>query len=207
MVIHDALGPEDGFSPERAGQFRARVGITDEAVLVGAAGRFDTWKGFDVLLEAFPEIRRHRPDLELVVAGGPVQGKEAYAAGLEALAAQTEGVHWIGSRSDMPEFMADLDVFVLASTEPEPFASVSVEAMASGVPVVATDHGGSPEMLSEGPEGSGGLFAPRDPMALAEAVVAMAPEHPSSVARRRARTPTYIGDASSFVRLFDEALG
>jgi glycosyltransferase involved in cell wall biosynthesis len=205
-VVHDALGPEDGLSPERAGNFRAGAGIADDVLLIGAAGRLDTWKGFDVLLGAFPAIRRQRPDVELVVAGGPVRGKEAYAAGLAATAQGTEGVHWLGPRTDMADFMADLDLFVLPSTEPEPFASSALEALASGTPLAATDHGGSPEMLRACPDGTGKLFRPRDPGALVEAVIAMLPAHPSSAARRRARPAQLVGDPAEFSVLFEEAL-
>jgi glycosyltransferase involved in cell wall biosynthesis len=206
VVVHDALGPDDGLSPERAGRFRSRVGIADEVVLLGAAGRLDTWKGFDILLAAFPDIRRRRPDVELAVAGGPVRGKEGYAQGLAATAKSTDGVHWLGSRDDMADFMADVDLFVLPSTEPEPFASSALEALASGVPLVATDHGGSPEMLRECPDGSGKLFRPKDPAALVEAVLAALPEGPSSVERRRARRAHLVGDPAEFSVLFEEAL-
>ena len=206
VVVHDALGPEDGLSPERAGAFRDRVGIAQDVVLIGAAGRLDTWKGFDVLLAAFPQVRGQRPDVELVVAGGAVRGKETYADGLATTAGRTEGVHWLGPRTDMADFMADLDLFVLPSTEPEPFASSALEALASGAPVVAADHGGSPEMLKECPEGTGRLFTPRDPVALAEAVIAMVPESPSSVKRRRGRRSNLVGDPRQLSSLFEEAL-
>lgn len=205
VVAHDTLGPEDGFSPARAGNFRARVGISDQAVLVGAAGRLDTWKGFDVLLEAFPRIRRERPDVELVIAGGPVPGKEHYAAELEAKAGATEGAHWLGEREDMAELMADLDLFVLPSTEPEPFASSALEALASGAPLAATAHGGSPEMLSGTPQGTGLLFPPRDAGALAQAVLELLPREASSAAGRRERRAVLVGDPRKLLALFNEA--
>jgi glycosyltransferase involved in cell wall biosynthesis len=186
-VVHDELGPEDGFGPERAGRFREKVGIADDTVLVGAGGRLDTWKGFEVLLEAVPVIRRGRPDVVVVLAGGAVPGKEAYAERLAATAAATDGVLWLGPRRDMPELLADLDLLVLPSTEPEPYASMGVEALASGVPVVATDHGGLPEMLGQFGARAGLLVPPGDPEALARAVVAALPEGPSNLGRRRSR--------------------
>lgn len=206
VVVHDALGAEDGFSPGHAGHFRAGAGMSDELVLLGAAGRLDTWKGFDLLLDAFPLIRKQRPDVHLAIAGAPVPGKEAYAAHLEAKAGAMAGVHWLGARQDMAELMADLDLFVLASTEPEPFASSALEALACGVPVVAADHGGSPEMLAACPEAAGRLFAPRDARALAEAALAVLPPWPSSTARRRARPSCLVGDPTAFTKLFELAL-
>lgn len=186
-VVHDELTADDGFNPDNAGRFRARAGIPDGTVLVGAGGRFDTWKGFEILLRAVPAIRQARPGVEVVIAGGPVPGKEAYARSLAEAAAGIEGVRWLGARTDMPDLLADLDVLVLPSTEPEPYASMAVEALASGVPVVATDHGGSPEMLGQFGPGAGELVRPGDAAALAEAVVRVLPDGPSSTVRRRGR--------------------
>lgn len=186
-VVHDELGPEDGFGPDHAGRFRSRVGIPDDALLVGAAGRFDTWKGYEVLLKAVPAIREARPEVQVVIAGGVVPGKEAYAEHLEEVASGTAGVRWLGPRTDMPELLADLDLLVLPSTEPEPYASIAVEALASGVPVVATDHGGSPEMLGQFGPAAGRLVPPNDPAALADAVAAALPEAPSGAEARRSR--------------------
>lgn len=204
-VVHDELGPEDGFAPDNAGRFRPAEGIPDGAVLVGAAGRFDTWKGYEVLLRAVPAIRQARPDVEVVVAGGVVPGKEDYADHLAKTAAGTEGVRWLGSRSDMADLLADLDLLVLPSTEPEPYASVAVEALASGVPVVATDHGGSPEMLGQFGPAAGALVPPGDDRALADAVLRVLPEGPSSVERRRAR-PAMREPAGRIVEEFERVL-
>ena len=206
MVLHDALGPDDGFGPDRAGHFRSRLGLTDAVPLVGAAGRIDTWKGFEVLLEAMPALRRMRPDVELVVAGAAVPDKEWYAERLATTARTLPGVHWLGPRQDMAELLADLDVFVLASTEPEPFAAVLVEAIASGVPVAATDHGGSPEMLSDLPADRAALFAARDPEALAGAVASLLPPGPSDPDRRRGRTGRWVGDPAALARVVDQVL-
>ncbi len=141
VVIHETVDGTE-FSPAKAGRFRAAAGIPDDVPLVGAAGRIDTWKGFDVLLDAFPRVRERCPDAHLVIAGGPVEGKETYAAALRVVAATRADTHWLGPRTDVPEILADLDVFVMASTEPEPYGLVAVEALASGVPVVMTDAGG-----------------------------------------------------------------
>jgi glycosyltransferase involved in cell wall biosynthesis len=199
--------PDPGrFGPGRAGIFRAGAGISDQAPLIGAVGRLDTWKGFDVLLDAVPAIQAARPGTEVVVAGGPVPGKESYRESLEARARAMPGVHWLGARADIPELMADLDLFILASTEPEPYGLVVVEALASGVPVVATDAGGPPEILGQADAGAGLLVPPRDPAALADAAVALLPPEPSSTARRRARTPLRRRPPPRFGPLFDAVL-
>jgi len=171
VVIHETVDGSE-FSPARAGRFRAAAGIPDDVPLVGAAGRIDTWKGFDVLLDAFPKVRERCPDAHLVIAGGPVEGKETYAAALRVVAATRASTHWLGPRTDVPEILADLDVFVMASTEPEPYGLVAVEALASGVPVVMTDAGGPKEIAAQAVPGAARLVPIGDPDALADGIVA-----------------------------------
>ncbi|MDQ1428285.1 MAG: hypothetical protein QOK39_1761, partial [Acidimicrobiaceae bacterium] len=131
VVAYDE--PDAGlFHPARARSFRAGAGIPDEAPLVGAAGRIDTWKGLDVLLASVAAMQAARPGLEVVIAGGVVQGKEGFARRLADQAAALAGVHWLGPRDDMPELIADLDVLVAPSTQPEPFGLAVVEAAISG---------------------------------------------------------------------------
>ncbi|HLH46945.1 MAG TPA: glycosyltransferase family 4 protein, partial [Acidimicrobiales bacterium] len=166
VVAYDTPDPER-FGPERAGHFRAGAGIPDDVPLVGSVSRIDTWKGVDRLLDAAPVLRRARPDLEIVVAGADVGGKEAYADELRRRAAELGFVRWLGARSDVPELMADLDVLVQVSTAPEPFGLVHVEALASGTPVVAGDEGGPVEILAGATPGSGILVPAGDPAALA----------------------------------------
>jgi glycosyltransferase involved in cell wall biosynthesis len=103
--------------------------------------------------------------------------------------------------------MADLDVFVQVSSEPEPFGLVIVEAMSCGVPVVAGAAGGPLEIL--GPDatiratGAGRLVPPADPVALADAVGELLPSIPSSASSRRARQPLREPSSATFAELFD----
>jgi glycosyltransferase involved in cell wall biosynthesis len=206
-VITDEADPAR-FRPNRAGTFRAEAGIDDQVPLVGSVARLDTWKGFGVLLDAYPVIRAARPQVELVVAGAAVPGKEDYAAQLKRRAAALPGVHWLGPRRDVGDLMADLDVFVQVSTEPEPFGLVIVEALASGVPVVAGAAGGPLELLAEAdhdaPSPMGRLVEPGDAAALAVATLALLPSGGSDPARRRARQPLRRPGESRFSVVFDQ---
>jgi glycosyltransferase involved in cell wall biosynthesis len=205
-VITDEADPVQ-FRPDRAGKFRTAAGIDDQVPLVGSVARLDTWKGFEVLLDAYPAIRAGRPQVELVVAGGVVAGKEDYAARLEARAAALPGVHWLGPRRDIGDLMADLDFFVQVSTEPEPFGLVIVEALACGVPIVAGAAGGPVEILAEAEHDaralSGRLVEPGDAAALAAATLALLPTG-SDAARRRARRPLRRPRGARFSTLFDQ---
>jgi glycosyltransferase involved in cell wall biosynthesis len=203
-VVYETVDPAE-FRPDLAGSFRARVGIPDDAPLVGAVGRLDTWKGFDVLLDAFERAKARRADLHLVVAGAEVRGKEQFAVGLAARAERMRDVHWLGPRTDTAELFADLDVFVLPSTEPEPYGIVVVEALASGTPVVVTDAGGAREIVDRAAAGSGTLVAPRDIGALADALVDVTPGTTSVNERRARRSSQPPPSTGRFAEIFREA--
>jgi glycosyltransferase involved in cell wall biosynthesis len=208
VVLFDEPDPAE-FHPGRAGQFRVQVGIPDDVPLVGTAGRIDTWKGIDVLLDAVPSMQAVRPDLQVVIAGSLVQNKEAYSDRLAARAATMPGVHWLGPRTDMADLMADLDIFVLPSTQPEPFGLVLVEALASGVPVVATAAGGPVEILGEVESAAGRLVPPGDAAALAAAVrdlLGDSRDGPTSTATRRALPRLRQVTSPSFAALFDQVV-
>jgi glycosyltransferase involved in cell wall biosynthesis len=202
-VVYETVDPAE-FRPELAGRFRARVGIPDDAPLVGAVGRLDTWKVFDVLLDAFERAKVRRPELHLVVAGAEVRGKEQFAVGLAARAERMSDVHWLGPRADTPDLYADLDVFVLPSTEPEPYGIVVVEALASGTPVVVTDAGGAREIVDHAAAGSGTLVPPRDTGALADALVEVSPRttNPNERGARHSLQPA--SETGRFAEIFRE---
>ena len=209
VVILDDADP-DRFGPGRAGSFRAAAGIDDDALLVGSVARIDTWKGFDTLLDAIPEVAAARAGVQLVIAGSEVPGKEAYAAGLADRAGQLPGVHWLGRRDDIPDLMADLDLFVQVSREPEPFGLVVVEALASGVPVVAGAAGGPLEVLgpeaTRGPVREGRLVRPGDPGELATVILELLPSHPSDTETRRNRPRLRVPVPGRFAALFEDVL-
>ena len=205
-VVHETADPSE-FRPEQAGAFRPRVGIRDDVLLVGAAGRVDSWKGFDVLLDAFRRVRATRDDIDLVVAGGPVRGKEDLYDALVAEANGLPGAHWGGPRDDIGDLLADLDVFVLPSVEPEPYGLVLVEALMSGARVVATNEGGPPEILEEAEPDSGQLVPVRDPAAMAGAILTeLAAVAATSTAVRAARHPRRSPEPERFAAIFRSAV-
>jgi glycosyltransferase involved in cell wall biosynthesis len=207
VVVHETPDPAE-FSPGRAGRFRVRTGIADGVLLVGAAGRVDSWKGVDVLLDAFARVRAARGDVELVVAGGVVRGKEDLFDSLATTARATPGVHWLGARDDIAELLADLDLFVLPSTEPEPYGLVLVEALMSGTPVVATDAGGPQEIVAEATPGSGRLVPVGDRASLASAVLAALDERSeTSSAWRAARPSLRAPEPERFAAIFRAVVG
>jgi glycosyltransferase involved in cell wall biosynthesis len=204
-IVTDEPDPQVWF-PDRAGRGRKGMGIDDDALVLGSVARIDTWKGFDVLLDAVPLIRAAFPDVVVVAGGGPVDGKEDYAAALARRAADLD-VQWLGRRDDLPDLMADLDLFVQVSTTPEPWGLVDAEALASGVPVVAGDEGGPVEIMAGASPGSGVLVAPGDPHALAAAAIELLGRAPSGLAARRARPRLrLVRTAGRFGEIFTSVL-
>jgi len=190
VVLYESVDADE-FHPGLAGSFRSGVGIADDVPLVGAAGRIDSWKGLDVLLDAFELANAgQRPEarFELVIAGATVAGKERLAVQLERRARALRGVHWLGPRDDLPAVLADLDLFVLPSTAPEPYGLVVVEALACGVPCVVSNAGGVVEIAVAAPAGAAGVVPPGNPHALAAALrTRLDPNAARSAAQRAAR--------------------
>lgn len=138
-----------------------------DRVLIGWAGRLVSWKGASVFIEAAETILARRSDADFVIAGA---GPEL--AGLrkriERSALLRNRVRLAGFRSDVRELIADCDIFVNTSVEPEPLGHSALEAMALGVPVVASACGGLAEVVAH--ETSGFLFEPGDGRSLADAL-------------------------------------
>lgn len=146
---------------------RAAFNIPVGAPLIGAIGDVISEKGLIHLVRALPKIRSAVPATRLLVVGG---GSAAYKAQVESEAARLgveSMITWEGRRTDIADIMAALDVFVLPSFE-ENFSLVVAEAMAAGLPVVASAVGGIPECVSAGETGL--LVPPANHDALANAV-------------------------------------
>jgi glycosyltransferase involved in cell wall biosynthesis len=201
VVVLDEYLDTSEFSPARAGAFRSRADIPDDVPLIGAVARLDPLKGLDVLLDAYATARATRHGLHLVIVGSPVLGQEGYAAALRARVGATPGVVLLEGRDDVPDVMADLDVLAFPSVEPESYGLVLVEALASGTPVVATDHGGPPEIVARARSGAGLVVRPGDADALATALLELLPRQ-STPERRRARLPAFTPPPPRFAELF-----
>jgi len=139
----------DSVRADAGTKLRAELGIGD-APVVGTAITFRPRKGFRMLFEAMAEVRRSTPDAQLLIAGASEMPAEP-AALADALGL-TGSIHLLGRRSDMPEVLAAMDVFVLPS-ESEGMSNAILEAMSMRLPVVATSVGGAPEVISEGVNG------------------------------------------------------
>jgi len=149
---------------------RKELGLKDGQVAVGTVAQVAHRKGIDILMETAAILLRERRDLVFLIAGPVGTGEAEYARRMYALAEGPElrgHVRFLGPRSDIPDFLASLDLFLLPSRA-EPFGIALIEAMAAGDPVVASRVGGIPEILSS-PE-IGRMVDPLAPQAFAQAV-------------------------------------
>lgn len=134
-----------------------------EGIVFGTAARLHPQKRLFDLIEAFRIVHGERPDVRLLVAGGEEAGFEYHAQQLRASASDLP-VDWLGDVQDMASFHSQLDAFVMIS-EPIGCPNASLEAMASGLCVVATAVGGANDQIVH--EQCGLLVLPRDAGALA----------------------------------------
>lgn len=140
------------FRTRERDEFRAEVGVAADDFLVGTVGNIRPAKSHGTFLRLAARLRRHDSRYQFVVVGDT--SVEAYRE-LRALQAQLgleDSLVFTGYREDVDQIMAELDVFVLTSRS-EGFSLTTVEAMASGLPVVATRCGGPEEIIDDGHTG------------------------------------------------------
>lgn len=172
-------------------RFAPNHGLASSAVdrprfVIGHVARLDPIKNQGMLLHAFGLVRRRIANAQLVIAGdGPARGS------LEQLAVSlglSDSVTFLGEVRDTPEVYRSFDVFALSSVTEGTSMSI-LEAMASGVPVVATAVGGTPALVRNGELGM--LVESGDAGAMADAIISLAVSHPAHrELAERARTYT-----------------
>ena len=156
------------FSDRTAGFGRAHWGLDKDDFVFGVIGRLSDEKGQVLLIDAFAKIAAARSRVHLLLVGdGPDRDRLASRARELSL---TDRIHLAGSQREVERALRDLDCYVSPSrTEGMPM--VILEAMASGVPIIATRVGAIPDMLADG---AGRLVPREDVLALAQAMAAAA---------------------------------
>ena len=151
---------------------RREFGLDPATLLVGMAARITSMKGQDIFLRMAAQIKKRVTDVRFLLVGSTLcKDDERYMQDLQRLVADLglqKEVIFAGYREDMPDILAAMDCFVHPSRHGA-FVSVLIEAMASGLPIVASDVDGIPECV--GRQGSAVLLPPVDPAAWADAVI------------------------------------
>jgi len=147
---------------------------------VGTVGRLDPRKGHRYLLEASVDIIRQYPEASILIIGdGKMESSLKQVA--RSLCLSERNIRFLGVQKNTSEVLQNMDVFVLPSIE-EGLGIAILEAMAAGVPVVATSVGGIPEIVTHGETGL--LVEPKNPKMLADAVLDLL-AHPDKADRFR----------------------
>lgn len=160
-LIHNGVA---GYAGGDGESIRRELGLSDAAPVLVQTATLRPQKAVEVMIAATALVRRTHPDVRLLVAG---EGDTAALLQVASAHGVGDAVSLLGPRGDVPDLLAAASVGVLSSDfEGMPLAVL--EYMAAGLPVVATDVGGVPEIVHDGETGF--LVAPRDPPALAERI-------------------------------------
>jgi glycosyltransferase involved in cell wall biosynthesis len=183
-IDHKAFRRDRALEPEA----RRELGLADTDFVVGAVGRVEPQKRFDLLLEAFAALRPRHPRLKLIVAGAGSRLEELrdHARRLNL----GDACHLLGNRTDIARLHHAFNLFV-QSSDYEGTPNAVLEAMAFESPVVATSAGGTAEIVRHGIDGV--ILPPGDWRRLAEAIEAVlgdrdAARTRAASARRRVET-------------------
>lgn len=155
-------------SAERRGRLREALGVAAITRIIGTVGRLNWAKDQVSLVHAFGRVHARCPEVALVLIGGGELLVELQQAAKAAGIA--DAVHFLGDRDDVHDLLQGLDVFVLSSIS-EGYSMALLEACAAALPIVATDVGGTAEIVRDG--ATGRLVPARDVQALSDAVLFM----------------------------------
>jgi glycosyltransferase involved in cell wall biosynthesis len=176
-VIRNGIDLSRFESVENRGRLHAELGVGAEAPLVAVVARLSPVKGIDDFVRAASVVATRVPEARFVLFGNRMsrgqyrrEPEYLYAEKMHRLACELgigSRVFFAGCRTDVTELLPELAVSVLPS-HTEGLPNAVLESMAAGVPVVATNVGGVPELITH--ESTGLLVPPRDPGALASAI-------------------------------------
>jgi glycosyltransferase involved in cell wall biosynthesis len=153
-------------------KIRSEFKMGKNTMLIGTIGHFAPLKGYEELLGAMREVVRAGFDVKLAIVGDTIyRNSDRYKQKILKIVdsmALRDKIIFTGFREDIPEILASLDIFVLAS-RCEGFGRVNLEAMAMGKPVISTNTGGIPEVVLDGVTGI--IVPPGDSKTLSHAIM------------------------------------
>jgi glycosyltransferase involved in cell wall biosynthesis len=174
---------------------RRELGLPEGVPVIGLVARLDHWgKGHRELFEAMAFLMERHPVRALIVGGG--RRMEEVRQSAESLGLGGV-VHFLGPRPDVPDLLNAMDIFVLPSSS-EGLSLALLEAMAAGLPVIATAVGGTPEVVTDGENGL--LIPPRDAGSLAAALERLLTD-PAGAQRLGATARAHVREHYSLDRL------
>lgn len=140
-----------GVTAEQEQEFRLSLGGSRDDLVIGFVGRLIVWKGPELLLKSFAHLCGRYRNLKLVFVGDGTLKEQLQI--LTVSLGMKDKVLFTGFTSDVPVWYKVFDVFVHASIKDEPFATTVIEAALAGLPIVATDTGGTAEFIENNVNG------------------------------------------------------
>ena len=208
-VIYNGIDP-DLFKPasiEEKVLKKKQLGLNKNDFVLGNVGRMDYWKNQRILIEILPDLKKISPQIKLIlVGGGEEEGnlkKSAIKKGVK------NDVIFLGQRSDVNQILKAFDIFVFPSlTEGLPL--VVIEAMATGLPIVASHVGGIPELVVNGETGF--LVSPTSKEEIKETIIKLL-DNPKlrkemgQIARKRFETHFSLPQmVQKYIEVYEEAV-
>jgi glycosyltransferase involved in cell wall biosynthesis len=173
QLIFNGLPPVNTPAPEAVRSFRAKLGVDAAGIVVSLVGRINRMKGQGVLIDAIAILKARglSDGIHVAIVGSTAPGCDHMLADLrnktDALGLASS-VTFVNFDADIWPIWHGSDIAVVCSTEPESFGMVAIEAMAAGLPVIASKHGGVLDIVED--EKTGLLVSVNDPNALADAL-------------------------------------
>ena len=196
-------------APLRTGEPGLFQDLRLSSPVIGSVAMFRGSKGHAHLLEAFSAVRTVHPRATLLLVGDGI--RRGWVEGLAREAGLADCVVFTGFSEDVPALLAVMDCFVLASTRTEGVPQSLLQAFAAGVPVVASDIGGVPEVVSDGVTGL--LAESGSARALAAGIARVLSDAPAAVRRAEAARAlveerfSHAASISRLLQLYGELLG
>lgn len=214
QVIHNGVDTEVFRPSPSSGTLRQELGLTDDAVLIASIGQICLRKGQTLLAQAAVSLAQTFPQLNYLLVGERYSQKQesvAYEDRIKQVfgaGAIEDRLFCLGFRDDVPRLLNEIDLLVHTAHQ-EPLGRVLLEAAACGRPIVATDVGGTREILSDGK--SALLIPPNKVDALAKAIREMLQDRGrrralAHQARQQVLEKFTISQAASQTRAFWESL-
>lgn len=147
-------------------------------IIIALVGRINSWKGQQLLLNAFKILETTNNNLKLIYLGSAPPNQQIFETDLKNKIKEYQlenKVFIIPFQNEISKFWNSIDIAVVPSTEPEPFGMVVIEAMLAKKPVIAANHGGPTEIVVNNETGF--LFEPNNEIALAESIQKLIQNH------------------------------
>lgn len=200
LLVHDGIDPERMRAHREASGLREQHGIEADAPVIGMIGNVKEWKGQEVMVRAMREIVTTHPQAHCLIVGAIAD--PAYRARLEKLIVElglSSNVRFLGYQRYPAALMAQMDLIVHASIEPEPFGIVILEAMSLAKPVIASRLGGPTDIVLDGITGF--LTQAGDPTALSARVCELLSDRQLAATLARAGYQRFLDQFTSQINI------